>query len=331
MSKSHSLFLVGLSLLLAGNALATPIDIWPSVQVELSGDFIGGYFNDDALMKTSGREKQLFKMSRGLIGFKARHESGFGGLFEYNFMADEPKRVTATRPISITTKTSGPNFCITVISRPETPMFSGSMPDLGLDSGIRAGRMVNILGFEEEEVPFWGRNDSPHAHFMTKEILNGIAVAAETSWLRLETALLSGRGRPDSDYNWYLQGQTDPNTKGNNTPVFEVEATLRWREYLKLSGGYHQNKTGSAPGSLFSGKHNDNRQIVGARLQTGYLGSWLNRIVVLGQFSRFEDGLTEDGSQGKTYPEFIQKPPQGWMVRQWHAAAFRSLLLVHHL
>ncbi|MFA7535275.1 MAG: hypothetical protein WCY68_04235 [Desulfuromonadales bacterium] len=316
MNKSFIVLMIFfLPLLITSGASGAQFSLWPDVQVELSGDFIGGYFSDKALKASSGRETQIFKMSRGLLGFEAIHESGFGGLFEYNFTADEPKRVDGNAAYVDYYKNLGTELLYYGDFKARNAYAFWRYEGSWLDSRIRLGRMVNIIGFEEDEVHFWGRNDSPHAHYLTKEILNGIAVSTATSWLRLETAILSGRGRPDSDYNWYLQGQTDPNTKGNNTPVFEAEVALNWREYIEISGGYHQSKTGSAPGGLFSGKHNDTRQLVGARLQTGYLGFWLNRIVLLGQFSRFEDGLTEDGSQGNATPELCQDlRKDGWFV-----------------
>ncbi len=303
MRKLYVAFWACLLLLPSIRASAAPLDLWPAVQLNISGDFIGGYFTDEALKNTAGRETQDFKMSRGLLGIEVIHESGFGGLFEYNFMADEPKREDGNKAYVDYYKNLGTELLYYGDFKTRNAYAFWLHSGKWLDSRVRVGRMVNIIGFEEDEVPFWGRNDSPHAHFMSKEILNGLAVATETSWLRLEGAVLSGRGRPDSDYNWYLDGRTDPNTKGNNTPVVEAEATLRWKDYIQFSGGYHCNKTGSAPGSLLSGKHNDNRMIAGARLQTGRLGPWLNRLILIGQFSRFEDGLTEDGHQGEKTPE----------------------------
>jgi hypothetical protein len=304
------------------------------VTIRFSGDFIGGYFNDDAMKSSAGRETQYFKMSRGLLGFEARHEGGFGGLFEYNFLADEPKRVDGNTAYNDFYKNLGTELLYYGDFKARNAYAFYERPGRLIDWRLRAGRMVNIIGFEEEEVPFWGRNDSPHAHFLTKEILNGVAIRTGTGWFSLEGAVLSGRGRPDSGYNWYLNGQTDPNTKGNNTPVVEAEAILRWHEYLQLSAGYHRNKTGSAAGGLFSGKHNDNRMIFGARLQSGRLGPALNRALMLGQVSRFEVGLTENGVQGN-HTNGISKDlkKNGWFVtggllfydRLWLYATYEEL------
>ncbi len=296
-------------------AAAYTLELTEHTRVRVFGDFIGGFFSDEALRASSGRETQIFKMSRGLLGFEVAHDSGFGGLFEYNFMPDEPKRVDGNQVYVDYYKNYGTELLYYGDFRARNAYAYWRRDGRFLQWETRAGRMVSIIGFDEEEVPFWGRLDSPHAHFRLKEILNGVSVATGTSWARLEGAILSGRGRPDSDYNWYLGGQTDPNTKGNNTPVVEAEATLNWRDYVRLSAGLRRNKTGSAAGTLFNGKHNDNRLVAGARLQSGRLGRYLNRIIVLGQISRFEDGLTENGVQGNGTPiESKDITKDGWFV-----------------
>jgi len=189
--------------------------------------------------------------------------------------------------------------------------------------------MVNIVGFEEDEVPFWGRVDSPHAHFLTKEILNGVAVAYNVAWLRLETAVLSGQGRPDKDYNWYLEGATDPNTDGNNCITFEGEAIIHWQDFLSFSIGYHTGKTGSAPGSIFNGKHNDDMLVYGLRAQTPALGQYHFRLQLLGQYSDFTFGLTEDGGQGnKTPTESLDLDKHGWFVTGGFSMFDRASLYV---
>jgi hypothetical protein len=299
----------------ASSASAYTLELTESTHLRLFGDFIGGYFSDEALKASAGRETQYFKMSRGLLGFEIEHDSGFGGLFEYNFMADEPKRVDGNQVYVDYYKNYGTELLYYGDFKARNAYAFWRRDGRFLDLETRAGRMVNIIGFEEDEVPFWGRLDSPHAHFRTKEILNGVSLAVGTSWFTLEGALLSGRGRPDSDYNWYLGGQTDPNTKGNNTPTLEAEATLKWREYVRLSAGYRRNKTGSAAGTLFNGKHNDNRLVATARLQSGRLGRHLNQVMLLGQFSRFEDGLTENGVQGNGTPGHSKDiTKEGWFV-----------------
>ncbi len=294
---------------------AYTLDLTESARVRFFGDFIGGYFSDEALKASSGRETQYFKMSRGLLGFEVEHESGFGGLFEYNFMPDEPKRVDGNAVYNDYYKNYGTELLYYGDFKARNVYAFWRREGRILDLGARAGRMVSILGFEEDEVPFWGRLDSPHAHFRTKEILNGVSLAVGTSWMRLEGALLSGRGRPDSDYNWYLDGQTDPNTKGNNTPIVEAEASVNWQEYIRLSAGFRRNKTGSAAGTLFNGKHNDNRLVATARFQSGRLGRYLNSVLLLGQISHFEDGLTERGVQGNGTPiESNNIEKDGWFV-----------------
>ena len=71
---------------------AADLGEWHGAKVKVNGDFIGGYFHDDALLGSAGRETQSFKMSRGLLGADIQHDSGWGGLLEYNFFPDEATR-----------------------------------------------------------------------------------------------------------------------------------------------------------------------------------------------------------------------------------------------
>ncbi|MBE0596402.1 MAG: hypothetical protein IH614_03945 [Desulfuromonadales bacterium] len=278
---------------------AAHLDLWPEAEIEIGGDFIGGYFHDDALGGTAGRETQTFKMSRGLLKLDIQHDSGWGGLLEYNVFPDQPERDDNDRMTDFDWYN---NLGTDLYYFGDFKVRNGYLRWLSPERQwqVRAGRMVNIIGFEEEEVPFWGRLDSPHAHFLTKEILNGIAIAWEIPWLRFEVAGLDGRGRPDSDYNWYLNGLCDPNTGDNSDVMVEAELVLRWRDLLAVSAGYHEGKTGSAPGSIFSGKHNDDRLVFGLRSVTPPLGRWGVRLHLLGQYSQFDCGLTSDGQQGAT-------------------------------
>ena len=302
-------------LLLPPLASAAELNLWPDVRVRIGGDFIGGYFHDEALMGSWGRETQSFKMSRGILSLDVQHHCGFGGLLEYDVFPDEARRDSNDK--------AGTNFDwynnlgTDLYYYGDFKVRNGYLRYLSPEEHwlLRFGRMVNIIGFEEDEVPFWGRLDSPHAHFLTKEILNGAAIAYRTDWLRIEIAALSGRGRPDSDYNWYLDGKTDPNTSDNSWLKLEGEAQLHWRDNFLLSAGYHTGKTGSAPGSIYSGKHNDDRLVFNARLQTDPLGPAGLRVLALGQYSKFTVGLTEDGVQGNhTERDSRDLDKDGWFA-----------------
>ncbi len=292
---------------------AAEFDTWGDTRVQVFGDFIGGYFDDRALMGSAGRETQSFKMSRGILGIDVERSSGLGGVLEYNVFPDEPRREDGDRRTNFDFYN---NLGTDLLYFGQFKVRNGYLRYRHRGwLTLRAGRMVNIIGFEEAEVPFWGRNDSPHAHFLTKEILTGAAAAFDSGWLRFEAAVLSGQGRPDRDYNWYLNGLTDPNTNGNSDPLFEGQALLRLGPWARLNVGYHSGKTGSAVGSIYSGKHNDDRVILGFRGETPDLGPWFNRLMVWGQYSRFTVGLTENGVQGNGTPlESRDLRKDGWFI-----------------
>ncbi len=302
------------SLLLPPLASAAELNLWPDVRVRIGGDFIGGYFHDEALMGSWGRETQSFKMSRGILSLDVQHHCGFGGLLEYDVFPDEARRDPNDK--------AGTNFDwynnlgTDLYYYGDFKVRNGYLRYLSPEEHwlLRFGRMVNIIGFEEDEVPFWGRLDSPHAHFLTKEILNGAAIAYRTDWLRIEIAALSGRGRPDSDYNWYLDGKTDPNTSDNSWLKLEGEAQLHWRDNFLLSAGYHTGKTGSAPGSIYSGKHNDDRLVFNARLQTDPHRPRGSQGAGAGAIFQIHGGADGRRGAGQPHRTRFARPGQGRLV-----------------
>ncbi len=285
----------------------------------LHGDIVGGYYTDQALYGADGRETQIFKFTRAVIGVEAEHASGLGGLLEYNLVNDEARHEPDDR----------------AYRKPGDHAYVDWYKNLGTDllyygdsnvrnayiryrnqshrHTLRAGRMVNIIGFADEELPYTGRLDAPHIRYLDKEILNGVAYAYDRGPFFLELAVLNGSGRPDYDYNWYLAGQTDPQIKGNNTPIVEGKLELGNKRFA-ISASYHTTKNGSAPGGLYSGKHNDTRTLLGLRASSGRVG-FVRNIELIGQTARYLVGLTEDGSQGAATPlwsEDLKK--DGWFA-----------------
>lgn len=301
-----------LALAVLYSARATAAEAVNPVETELllHGDVLAGFYDDRALYATAGRETQFFKFTRAILGVDARHPSGLGGLFEYNFAEDEPKRVAGNRAYVDWYKNLGTDLLYYGSSKARNA-YLRYQP--GENHILRVGRMVNLIGFDDEDLPYTGRLDAPHARYLDKEILNGVAYIYQPQPFFFDIGLLSGRGRPDSDYNWYLNGQTDPNTKDNNTPIWELRTGLRWPRFLLL-GSYHETKTGSAPGNIYSGKHNDKRASVGFRASTGGVG-FVDDFIVLGQASHYLVGLTENGIQGQFTPlasKDIEK--NGWFA-----------------
>jgi hypothetical protein len=277
----------------------------------LHGDIVGGYYADQALYATAGRETQIFKFTRAIIGVEAEHASGVGGLLEYNFVNDEVRHEPGNRAYVDWYKNLGSDLLYYGDSNVRNAYVR--FRESNKRHTLRAGRMVNIIGFEDEQLPYTGRLDAPHMRYLDKEILNGVAYAYDRGPFFLELAVLNGAGRPDFDYNWYLKGQTDPNIKGNNTPIVEGKLELGGERFA-LSASYHTTKNGSAPGSLYSGKHNDTRSLVGLRASTGRIG-FVRNIELIGQAARYLVGLTEEGSQGLATPlwsEDLKK--DGWFA-----------------
>lgn len=300
------------SLLVAFDAASADLEVdRGETSLYLRGDIVGGYYTDQALYATAGRETQIFKFTRAIVGVEADHASGVGGLLEYNLVNDEARHEPGNRAYVDWYKNLGSDLLYYGDSNVRNAYVR--YHDENKRHTVRAGRMVNIIGFEDEQLPYTGRLDAPHMRYLDKEILNGVAYAYERGPFFLELAVLNGSGRPDYDYNWYLKGQTDPNIKGNNTPIVEGKLELG-DERLALSASYHTTKNGSAPGSLYSGKHNDTRTLVGLRASTGRVG-FVRNIELIGQAARYLVGLTEEGSQGLATPlwsEDLEK--DGWFA-----------------
>jgi hypothetical protein len=268
-----------------------------SAQVTPYVDLIMGAYNDKALDNSAGRETQVGKLSRALVGVEIRHKSGFGAVIENNFCVDEPRHKDGNKAYNDYYKNLGTDL-----------LYYGDMDlrnayleyrhENGPKFFVRAGRMVNLIGFDENDVPYWGRLDSPHARYLDKDLGTGAAAGYGNQWFDIVAGYFGGQGRPDRDYNYYLNGQTDPNTSGNSSPALEIQAKLTFKDYGFLFAGYHHGKTGSAPGSIFSGKHNDNRLVGGMRAELPIPVRIIDHVLVLGQYGHYEIGLTEDGQQG---------------------------------
>ncbi len=261
----------------------------------------GGFYSDRAVYNTAGRETQIWKMTNVTIGLDVKQKEGnWGGKVELVPLGDEVKREPGDAAYFDYYKNLGTD----ILYYGDYPLGEALVYYHGDNSNWRIGRMVNIHGFDLELLPYSNRHEAPYSVYMDKEILTGIHYNYGFKGAELDVAVLNGRGRPNSDYNYYLNGQTDPNVKGNNTPI--LEAKLSYGGSLgSLEGmafaSYHYNKTGSAPGSLYSGKHNDNRMAVGAHVKYSF-DKWLDSVELFGQYSQYTVGLTEDGVQKDKTP-----------------------------
>ncbi len=249
-----------------------------AVEVKPSFEFVGGLIDDQSLIQSSGRELQPFKMVRVIAGVDVAIDENWSAKFESVLIGDEVYRDDGDATRVDYYKNGGSDL-----------LYYGNYPvrnafivyNVSLHQ-FKIGRMVNAFGMALDTAPYVHRHDAPHSLYLDKEILNGVSY----NYGILTAALLSGRGRPDSDYNYFLNGQTDPNIKDNNTPIIELQL-----DYRGFYVGYHRNKTGSAPGTIYNGKYNDNRMAFGFNRKFGNL-------TILGQSSIYEIGLTESGEQG---------------------------------
>lgn len=117
-------------------------------EVRFGIDFIFGAFDDRALYVSAGCEKQMFQAARGVLALDVQRPDGFGVLFEYNILPDEPKRVDGNAFYNDYYKNIGTDLYY-------YGDFKAKNAYLRYGKGawqVRAGRMVNPYGFAENEV-----------------------------------------------------------------------------------------------------------------------------------------------------------------------------------
>lgn len=242
-------------------------------------EFVGGLIDDQALLVSAGRELQPFKVVRAIAGATFEIDQNWSGQCELVLIGDEVYRDDGDSTRVDYYKNGGSDL----LYYGDYPVRNCFMSYSQRYGTFSIGRQVNAYGISLGSNTYLHRYDAPHAVYLDKEILNGVSY----NYGILTAALLSGRGRPDSDYNFYLDGQTDPNIKDNNTPIVELQL-----DYRGFYVGYHRNKTGSAPGTIYNGKYNDNRMAAGFSRKFG-------EIIASGQYSVYQIGLTESGDQGQ--------------------------------
>lgn len=162
---------------------------------------------------------------------------------------------------------------------------------------VKLGRQQSLLGLPFNNPFFSVRHHAPHSLFKDQEIITGVSYAYQSKWFIAGMGLFSGDPRPGGEYNYQHEGNADPNLKTNNTTIKQLSLTIPLGSALRISGGWQDNKTGSAPGnSEFSGKHNDKRYLFGLEWGVDLSPdvSWNGYY----QYARYIVGLTESGSQG---------------------------------
>ncbi len=312
------------STLFSYNAQSYEIQIKGNTSIKFSGEALGGYAFDEALYVTSGRERQIFRLNRAIIGADIfNKEINWGGNIEYNFLNDQLKYELDSEEENTENRETGKT------AKEQTPFYD-YYKNLGSDiyyygnSNLsnaylkykksffeaRFGRMKNFIGFDDEETPYHNlKNIAPLIYYKNKEIYTGVATLFKiNNFLELNFAVLSGAGKPINDYNAYINSQaTDANIKGNNTPIIEGKIAYNYNNkknfVIKTFISYHKTKVGSsnsiAETGAYSagGKFNDIRQAIGTRILFG--NKETIRLDFLAEYAKYIEGLTEEGAQGR--------------------------------
>jgi hypothetical protein len=276
-----------------------------SANLELVG---GAYINDHLKQGTAGRENQI-KMTRAVLGL-ALEKSSWESLFELVGIGDEVYRDPDDRAYQDIYRNLGTDI-----------YYYGDFPVrevwVGQDLNWifwRAGRVINLMG-EPPGGRFDTAGESPNAVLLATGIFTGVqaGVRLKDERINLSMGIMGGNDHPKLGANVYLGDKLDVNEKGNNTPAVEFYASFQPLDNLRPYAGYLHNKTGSAPGSFESGKHNDMRLVYGIEYQP-YRNDWVT--VDLGtQGFQFTRGLTEAGSQGEATPlESYDIEQNGWFA-----------------
>lgn len=297
----RSAFCVALALM--GQCASVSATTLSTEDFRFYGTITGGFLSDEALIKTAGRELQVWKMTEVLLGaeFAPRYET-WSAKIELVPLADDLCYDRDDSACGDYFKNIGTNL----LYYGEYPVREAAVTFTGSFWSTKTGRMENLYGLALSDVPYRHRHDAPHAYYIDKELVNGVRLDAHYNRLHGSIGVFGGRGDPGTSYNYYLDGDIDPNVKGNNTPL--IEASVAYKRVKKRSqqtvyAGYHMTKTGSAVGSLYSGKHNDERVNVGLDLSYQSRLPGVDEYRIIAQYSRYTMGLTTEGVQGVETPE----------------------------
>ncbi len=268
----------------------------------LYGEVTGGFISDEALTNTSGRETQIWKMTQVLVGLTyTADDTAWSARIEWLPLSDD----LCFERENATCGDYYKNIGTSLLYFGEHPVREAAALYQGDGWSVDIGRIINPYGLSLDEAPYRHRHDAHHAYYIDKDLVSGVNLETQIHRWTASLGVFGGRGDPGSSYNYYMHGQADPNVKDNNTPLFEATLAYRrlgTRSTQTLYGGYHHTKTGSAPGSLYSGKHNDERSQVGLDLTYSPTSSLITGSRLLAQYSQYTLGLTTKGEQGRSTP-----------------------------
>lgn len=263
----------------------------------VTAELIGGAFMNDALREHSaGREHQV-KMTRALASINAG-SNAWRARLELVALGDEVEVSKTDRAYQDVYRNLGTDLYY-YGDYPVREAWVGQTFERGY---WKFGRMVSLLGQPVERQTYTTAMQAPNAVLFNTGLLNGVrgGFRNQDRSLMMEFGVMGGRDRPCLSGNCYLDGALDVNEKGNNTPVLEAKVSYRPTSYLGFYSGYLRNKTGSAPGSFESGKHNDERLAAGVDIRLMETRSAI--LDVRAQYNEFLVGLTEEGVQAERTP-----------------------------
>ncbi len=253
----------------------------PSLGLELKG---GAFFNEKLRSGSSGREHQM-KLTDAIITLKAENQQ-YGALIEASLTNDQIE----VKQGDITKKDIYRNSGTSIYYYGNSQLREAKVFYKHSQSTTSYfGRMTTYVDPVFEFAPY-----APHAVIYNSGIFNGYRISYVDGFTA-SLSVLWGRDRPCLSGNCYLNGTLDPQEKGNNTPVVEGYVGYDFGR-LNIYGWLLVNKTGSAPGSFNSGKHNDRRAAIGGSVDLYDGGVSLSMDF---QYVDYLVGLTENGVQGE--------------------------------
>lgn len=180
------------------------------------------------------------------------------------------------------------------------------------------GRMKNLVGFDDQEMPW--RDDgkmAPMGFWLSKDLLTGVAYRLNFPFFRCAAGVFSGHNPLKSSATYlHENGVQDPNTKANNTATYtgNIEAGGVFSDHVTalLSAGYQFAIAGSTwRDDLQDGKRDAHVGTICGQVKwhTPQL-RWMQSGQLFTQATYFKSGLKPDSTQnkgGNRYYSIIQK------------------------
>lgn len=307
-------------------AFAIPLYQSHDTTVQFSASLTGGYFHDQALEMSGGLESQPAKLTSVITTFDLTHKN-IKLHIEPVLLSDQPvfdgvgDNVNAGYDVNTGTAIS----------------YLGGMPlreawleyDITPHQRLVFGRQYSFYGMGGElGLLYATRLDAPEQYFIDSGLMTGLRYTLLGKYVQSDIGVLGGRGRPVTDFEYNAGVPSGPNNKNNTTPALQARVMAGTKAF-RVYSGLQVNKVGSAPGRKYkgSGEHNDNRLVAGFLAHADFGPVTLNGWA---QYTHYEVGLREEGSQGRHTPELSENiDREGWVVALRLSAAQYYITLTH--